>query len=177
MAPHKLYNLYHKYRAYKGVVVSNTSEFPNSGNESLWQKAGAVLGAVATTALFISGCSAPKEKTEATSTAQEQESPTADTKTDSRGNPDLDWKIVDESCGEDQPDCEPGDSRKAFTAKACDGTTLLYQYTTVNRIGRDYVRQSSITAIPNSPECGYTPPTPTSPVPSTEATTTPTNSN
>lgn|GEM_PF-656804 len=157
--------------------MSNTSEFPNSGNESLWQKAGAVLGAVATTALFMSGCCAPKEKTEVTSTAQEQGSPMADTKTDSSGNPDLDWKIVDESCGEDQPDCEPGDSRKAFTAKACDGTTLLYQYTTVNRIGRDYVRQGSITAIPNSPECGYTPPTPTSPVPSIEATTTPTNSN
>ena len=87
--------------------MSNTSEFPNSGNESLWQKAGAVLGAVATTALFMSGCCAPKEKTEVTSTAQEQGSPAADTKTDSRGNPDLDWKIVDKGCAGGD-DCEEG---------------------------------------------------------------------
>lgn len=88
--------------------MSNTSELSKSGSESLWQKARAVLGAVATTALFISGCSAPKEKTEVPSTAQGQESPTADTKTDSSGNPDLDWKIVDKGCTSDN-DCEEGE--------------------------------------------------------------------
>ena len=88
--------------------MKNMSELPNGGSESLWRKAGAVLGVVATTALFISGCSAPKEKTEVTSTAQEQESPTADTKTDSRGNPDLDWKVVDKGCASDN-DCEEGE--------------------------------------------------------------------
>ncbi|QJU10870.1 hypothetical protein FBF25_01615 [Candidatus Saccharibacteria bacterium oral taxon 488] len=151
--------------------MSNTSEFPNSGNESLWQKAGAVLGAVATTALFMSGCCAPKEKTEVTSTAQEQGSPAADTKTDSRGNPDLDWKIVDKGCAGGD-DCEEGElSAYSHIAKACNGPTLLYRYYNANS------RTGSITAIPNSPECGYTPPTPTSPVPSIEATTTPTNSN
>ena len=151
--------------------MSNILELSKSGSESLWRKAGAVLGVVATTALFISGCSAPKEKTEVTNTAQEQESPTADTKTDSRGNPDLDWRIVDKDCtGGD--DCEEGGlGGYSYILKACDGTTLLYRYDNSGR------KAGGLTAIPNSPECGYTPPTPTSPAPSIEATPTPTNSN
>ena len=151
--------------------MSNISELSKSGSESLWRKARAVLGVVATTALFISGCSAPKEKTEVPSAAQGQESPTADTKTDSSGNPDLDWKIVDKGCTSDN-DCEEGElSAYSHIAKACNGPTLLYRYYNANS------RTGSITAIPNSPECGYTPPTPTSPAPSIEATPTPTNSN
>ena len=151
--------------------MKNISELSKSGSESLWRKAGAVLGVVATTALFISGCSAPKEKTEVTSTAQGQESPAADTKTDSSGNPDLDWKIVDKSCA-DGDNCEEGELMAySYIAKACNGATLLYRYYNGNS------RTGSITAIPNSPECGYTPPTPTSPTPSIEATPTPTNSN
>ena len=151
--------------------MSNILELSKSGSESLWRKAGAVLGVVATTALFISGCSAPKEKTEVTNTAQEQESPTADPQTDSRGNPDLDWRIVDKDCAGGD-DCEEGElGGYSYILKACDGTTLLYRYDNSGR------KAGVLTAIPNSPECGYTPPTPTSPAPSIEATPTPTNSN
>jgi len=80
--------------------------------------------------------------------------------------PDLDWQVIDWGC-RDNSDCEPGERPNATVAKACDGTTLLYRYS-------EYFNQGGLTAIPNSPECGYTPPTAeNSPTPTAEATPTP----
>ena len=122
--------------------------------ESLRKRAGKVLVVIAGIALAASGCAAPTSETK-----QGQEN----TQTDSKGNPDLDWKLVDAGCGRD---CEEGELLGKIS-KACDGTTLLYSY-------RLYDKQGSITAIPNSPECGYIPPTPES-SPSPAATATPTS--
>ena len=128
-------------------------------HESLRKRAGEALGVMAGVALVVSGCAAP------TSCNAEQENPTADTQTDSEGNPDLDWQVIDWGC-RDNSDCEPGERPNATVAKACDGTTLLYRYS-------DYFNQGGLTAIPNSPECGYIPPTENSPAATTEATPTP----
>jgi hypothetical protein len=136
-------------------------------HESLRERAGKVLVAIASIALAVSGCAAPTSETKPADIEQGQESPTADTQTDSEGNPDLDWKLVDAGC---EQDCEKGELRGKIS-KACDGTTLIYGY-------RRYDKQGSITAIPNSPECGYTPPTAgNSPAPTAEATPTPANGN
>lgn len=130
--------------------------------ESLRKRAGKVLVVIAGIALAASGCAAPTSETKPADTEQGQEN----TQTDSKGNPDLDWKLVDAGCGRD---CEEGELLGKIS-KACDGTTLLYSY-------RLYDKQGSITAIPNSPECGYIPPTENSPAATTEATSTPANGN
>lgn len=135
-------------------------------HESLREKAGKVLVVMAGVALATSGCAVP---TPCNAEQQEQENPTADTQTDSEGNPDLDWKIVDVGCRQDN--CETGESPEdSVIARACDGTTLLYRYYEPYKGG--------LTAIPNSPECGYIPPTAeNSPAPTAEATPTPANGN
>ncbi|TWP15947.1 hypothetical protein EUA68_03305 [TM7 phylum sp. oral taxon 352] len=131
--------------------------------ESLRKRAGKVLVVIAGIALAASGCAAPTSETKPADTEQGQEN----TQTDSKGNPDLDWKLVDAGCGRD---CEEGELLGEIS-KACDGTTLLYSY-------RLYDKQGSITAIPNSPECGYTPPTAeNSPAPTAETTPTPASGN
>lgn len=135
-------------------------------HESLREKAGKVLVVMAGVALATSGCAVP---TPCNAEQQEQENPTADTQTDSEGNPDLDWKIVDVGCRQDN--CETGESPgDSVIARACDGTTLLYRYYEPYKGG--------LTAIPNSPECGYIPPTAeNSPAPTAEATPTPASGN
>lgn len=135
-------------------------------NESLRKRAGKALGVIAGIALATSGCAVP---TPCNAEQQEQENPTADTQTDSEGNPDLDWKIVDVGCRQDN--CETGESPgDSVIARACDGTTLLYRYYEPYKGG--------LTAIPNSPECGYIPPaSENSPAPTAEATPTPANGN
>ena len=131
--------------------------------ESLRKRAGKVLVVIAGIALAASGCAAPTSETKPADTEQGQEN----TQTDSKGNPDLDWKLVDAGCGRD---CEEGELLGKIS-KACDGTTLLYSY-------RLYNKQGSITAIPNSPECGYIPPTAeNSPAPTAETTPTPASGN
>lgn len=137
-------------------------------HELLRKRAGRVLGVIAAAALVVSGCAAP---TSCNAEQQEQENPTADTQTDSEGNPDLDWQVIDRGC-RDNSDCEPGERPNTTVAKACDGTTLLYRYSD------DYFYQGGFTAVSNSPECGYIPPTAeNSPAPTAEATPTPTNGN
>ena len=132
-------------------------------HESLRKRAGEALGVMAAAALAVSGCAAPTSETKPADTEQGQE----DTQTDSEGNPDLDWKLVDAGC---EQGCEEGEPLGKIS-KACDGTTLIYGH---RRPGR----QGSITAIPNSPECGYTPPTAeNSPAPTAEATPTPASGN
>lgn len=135
-------------------------------NESLRKRAGELLVFITGIALAASGCAAP---TPCNAEQQEQKNPTADTQTDSEGNPDLDWKIVDVGCRQDN--CETGESPgDSVIARACDGTTLLYRYYEPYKGG--------LTAIPNSPECGYTPPTAeNSPAPTAEATPTPASGN
>lgn len=133
-------------------------------HELLRKKAGKALGVLAAAALVVSGCAAP---TPCNAEQQEQENPTADTQTDSEGNPDLDWQVIDRGC-RDNSDCEPGERPNTTVAKACDGTTLLYRYSD------DYFYQGGFTAVSNSPECGYIPPTAeNSPTPTAEATPTP----
>ena len=143
-----------------------TGERFSIGNELLLKRAGKALGVIAAAALAVPGCAAP---TPCNAEQQEQKNPTADTQTDSEGNPDLDWKIVDVGCRQDN--CETGESPgDSVIARACDGTTLLYRYYEPYKGG--------LTAIPNSPECGYTPPTAeNSPAPTAEATPTPANGN
>ena len=132
-------------------------------NESLRKRAGELLVFITGIALAASGCAAPTSETKPADTEQGQE----DAQTDSEGNPDLDWKLVDAGC---EQGCEEGEPLGKIS-KACDGTTLIYGH---RRPGR----QGSITAIPNSPECGYTPPTAeNSPAPTAEATPTPDNGN
>ena len=132
-------------------------------HESLRKRAEKALVFMTGIALAVSGCAAP------TPCNAEQENPTADTQTDSEGNPDLDWQVIDRGC-RDNSDCESGERPNATVAKACDGTTILYRYSD------DYFHQGGFTAIPNSPECGYTPPTAeNSPAPTAETTPTPAN--
>ena len=135
-------------------------------NELLRKRVGKMLVAIAGIALAVSGCAAPTSETKPADIEQGQESPTADTQIDSEGNPDLDWKLVDAGC---EQGCEEGEPLGKIS-KACDGTTLIYGH---RRPGRE----GSITAIPNSPECGYIPPTENSPAATTEATPTPDNGN
>ena len=136
------------------------------GNELLLKRAGKALGVIAAAALAVPGCVAP---TPCNAEQQEQKNPTADTQTDSEGNPDLDWKIVDVGCRQDN--CETGESPgDSVIARACDGTTLLYRYYEPYKGG--------LTAIPNSPECSYIPPTAeNSLAPTAEATPTPASGN
>ena len=132
-------------------------------HELLGERTGRVLGVMAAAALAVSGCAAPTSETKPADTEQGQE----DAQTDSEGNPDLDWKLVDAGC---EQGCEEGEPLGKIS-KACDGTTLIYGH---RRPGR----QGSITAIPNSPECGYIPPTAeNSPAPTAETTPAPANGN
>lgn len=135
-------------------------------HESLRKRAGKALVFMTGIALAASGCAAP---TPCNAEQQEQKNPTADTQTDSEGNPDLDWKIVDVGCRQDN--CETGESPgDSVIARACDGTTLLYRYYEPYKGG--------LTAITNSPECGYIPPaSESSPAPTAEATPTPASGN
>ncbi len=137
-------------RKIAGELLSDIKELLREGTVE-------ALGAAAVAMLVVSGCAAPTSEAKPDNTEQGQE----DVQTDSEGNPDLDWTLVDAGC---EQDCEEGES--GGISKACDGTTLLY--VNLNRRGR-----GGITAIPNSPECGYTSPTPES-SPSPTATTTPT---
>ena len=127
-----------------GLLGERTGRVLGAISESLRKRAGKALGVMAAAAWVVSGCAAPTSETKPADTEQGQE----DAQTDSEGNPDLDWKLVDAGCGRD---CEEGELLGKIS-KACDGTTLIYGH---RRPGR----QGSITAIPNSPECGYTPPT------------------
>ena len=132
-------------------------------HESLRKRAGELLVFITGIALAASGCAAPTSETKPADTEQGQE----DTQTDSEGNPDLDWKLVDAGC---EQGCEKGELLGKIS-KACDDTTLIYGY---YRPGR----QGSIAAIPNSPECGYIPPTAeNSPAPTAETTPTPASGN
>ena len=132
-----------------GELLSDIKELLREGTVE-------ALGATAVAMLAISGCAAPTSEAKPDNTEQGQE----DTQTDSEGNPDLDWTLVDAGC---EQDCEEGEPRNIIT-KSCDGTTLIYVYR----------GQGGLTAIPNSPECGYTPPTPeSSPSPAASATPTP----
>ena len=70
--------------------------------ESLREGAGKALGVMAAAAWVVSGCAAPTSETKPADTGQGQEN----TQTDSEGNPDLDWKLVDAGCGRD---CEEGE--------------------------------------------------------------------
>ena len=142
----------------EGLSIGNISEL-------LRERAGKALVVIASIALAASGCAAPTSETKPADTEQGQENPTANTQTDSEGNPDLDWQVIDQGC-RDSSDCEPGERLNATVAKACDGTTLLYRHS-------DYFYQGGLTAVPNSPECGYIPPTENSPAATTEATPTP----
>ena len=131
-------------------------------SESLRKRVGKTLGFITVATLVVSGCAAPTSETKPADTKQGQE----DTQTDSKGRPDLDWTPVDSGCGRD---CEKGEPVGEIS-RACDGTTLIYVY-------RDY-RRGGITAIPNSPKCGYIPPTPeSSHAPTAEATSTTANGN
>ena len=131
-------------------------------SESLRKRVGKTLGFITVATLVVSGCAAPTSETKPADTEQGQE----DMQTDSEGRPDLDWTPVDSSCGRD---CEKGEPLGTIS-RACDGTTLIYVYRGD--------RSGGITAIPNSPECGYIPPTPeSSPTPTAEATSTTTNGN
>ena len=130
-------------------------------SELLRKRAGKALGATAVAMLVVSGCAAPTSEAKPDNTEQGQE----DVQTDSEGNPDLDWTLVDSGC---EQDCEKGEPLYKIS-KACDGTTLIY--VNINRRGR-----GGITAIPNSPECGYTSPaSENSPVPTAEVTPAPAN--
>ena len=146
-----------------------TGEGLSIGNlhESLRKKAEKALVVIAGIALAASGCAAPTSETKPADTEQGQE----DTQTDSKGNPDLDWQVIDRGC-RDNSDCEPGERPNTTVAKACDGTTLLYRYSD------DYFYQGGFTAVSNSPECGYIPPTAeNSPTPTAEATPAPASGN
>ena len=63
-------------------------------SESLRKRAGKALGVMAAAAWVVSGCAAPTSETKPADTEQGQE----DAQTDSEGNPDLDWKLVDAGC-------------------------------------------------------------------------------
>ena len=73
-------------------------------NESLRKRAGELLVFIAGIALAASGCAAPTSETKPADTEQGQEN----TQTDSKGNPDLDWQVIDRGC-RDNSDCEPGE--------------------------------------------------------------------
>lgn len=136
-----------------GELLSDIKELLREGTVK-------ALGATAVAMLVASGCAAPTSEAKPDNTEQGQE----DVQTGSEGNPDLDWRLVDWGC---EQDCERGEP--GIISKACDGTALIY--INLNRRGR-----GGITAIPNSPECGYTSPaSENGPVPTAEVTPAPAN--
>ena len=140
---------------------------PTERNERNWlslRKAGAAI-AILAASFGLTGCSeatSPSDKTTVASTADAGH-------TDQRGYPDVDWKIVDYGCNEGAEGCEVGDF--GITVKGCDdNNNLLFKHV--------YSGDSQLIVIPNSPECGYTPPTAeNSPAPTAEATPTPASGN
>ena len=125
-------------------------------------KIGAVLGVVATA---LGGCvinTAPEGR---------QNVPTQQTSTPSEdGIPEMYWEEVDNDRSAYGHPEEPGGRGKISTA--CLGPDKLVKLSEQNGT------PIGIAAIPNSPECGYTPPTPeSSPTPTAEATSTPANGN
>ncbi len=127
--------------------------------ESLQKKLGVALGVVASAALALSGCGAPISETAPTATT---EGSTISPELDSTNQSNLDWQIVDRNCF-DEPDCK---HKISSVRKACDGTTLLYEY-------YNYYGQGGITAVPNSPECTASQAPESSPTPVVTATPTP----
>lgn len=116
------------------------NKFSIENDSGLWRKkVGAMLGVVASAALAISGCGAPISETTPTATT---EGSTISPELDSTNQSNLDWQIIDRNCF-DEPDCK---HKISSVRKACDGTTLLYEY-------YSYYGQGGITAVPNSPEC------------------------
>ena len=136
-------------------------------SELLRKRAGKALGVMAGIALAASGCAAP---TPCNAEQQEQENPAADTQTDSEGNPDLNWKLVDDDHHmHGHPEEAGGEGRLSV---ACIGSTMVL------KISNEDNSPVAITAIPNSPECGGTPSaSENSPAPTAETTPTPANGN
>ena len=136
------------------------NKFSIENDSGLWRKkVGAMLGVVASAALAISGCGAPISETAPTATT---EGSTISPELDSTNQSNLDWQIVDRNCF-DEPDCK---HEISSVRKACDGTTLLYEY-------YKYYGQGGITAVPNSPECTASQAPESSPTPVVTATPTP----
>lgn len=105
-------------------------------------KCGAIIGTAAAL-LTLAACDnrnhANRQSPTATATAGES-APTAQPEqltTEDDGPPYLDWQRVEKF-------------NEGFINKACDGTTLLYYF-----VGH---KQGGLTAVPNSPECGYVAP-------------------
>ena len=124
-------------------------------------KIGAALGVVATA---LGGCvinTAP-ERGNGDSTQQAS--------TSSKKHEDLDWETIDD---DDHIHGYPeGRGGQGVVSRTCIGSTQLIKLSSVRN------EPLSITAIPNSPECGYTPPTPeSSPTPTAETTSTPASGN
>lgn len=121
----------------------------------------AALGIVATA---LGGC--------VINTAPErgQDDPTQQASTSSKKHEDLDWETID---NDDHTHGYPEErGGQGVVSRTCIGSTQLIKLSSVRN------EPLSITAIPNSPECGYTPPTPeSSPAPTAEATPTPANGN
>ena len=122
----------------------------------------AALGIVATA---LGGCvinTAPEGR---------QNVPTQQTSTPSEdGTPEMYWKVEDDDRSAYGRPEEPGGRGKISTA--CLGPDKLVKLSEQNGT------PIGITAIPNSSECGYTPPTPeSSPAPTAETTSTPASGN
>ena len=137
---------------------------PTERNWLSLKKTGAAI-AILAASFGLTGCSeatSPSDKTTVASTADAGH-------TDQRGYPDVDWKIVDYGCNEGAEGCEVGDF--GITVKGCDdNNNLLFKHV--------YSGDSQLIVIPNSPECGYIPPTAeNSPAPTAETTPTPANGN
>ena len=148
------------YRYIGGHTMREGNRFSIENDSGLWRKkVGAMLGVVASAALAISGCGAPISETAPTATT---EGSTISPELDSTNQSNLDWQIVDRNCF-DEPDCK---HEISSVRKACDGTTLLYEY-------YNYYGQGGITAVPNSPECTASPAPESSPTPVVTATPTP----
>lgn len=135
-------------------------------HESLRKRAGELLVFITGIALAASGCAAPTSETKPADTEQGQE----DTQTDSEGNPDLDWKLVDDDHHMHGHPEEPGGEGRLSVA--CVGSTMVF------KISNEDNSPVAITNIPNSPECGYIPPTTeSSPAPTAGATPAPASGN
>ena len=88
----------------KESLRKGTGELLGGIKELLRKGTVKALGATAVAILVVSGCAAPTSEAKPDNTEQGQE----DVQTDSEGNPDLDWTLVDWGCGQD---CEKGEPR------------------------------------------------------------------
>lgn len=113
-----------------------------SRRNQLLIKCGAIIGAAAAL-LTLASCDNRNHTDRQSPTAAAtpgKSVPTAQPEqltTEDDGPPYLDWQRVEKF-------------DEGFIDKACDGTTLLYRFAERKRGG--------LTAIPNSPECGYVAP-------------------